>query len=144
MKNMNYIDVDIARSRFLRSGGVGDRTNFPEKFKSTIINNFYDKGILSKEQNIIILSYNDESDWTIITENELISKFQETNMRIKLRKILSAEWPKLSSNSKLNNDVLEITDIDGAKHIIRAEPGKPLSGIWNILKWVETKNSHRM
>jgi hypothetical protein len=47
-----------------------------------------------------------------------------------------------NSQSKLEMRTLQVTTLAGEKYTIELEPGQPLSGTWNVLKNVGTRNRH--
>jgi hypothetical protein len=91
----------------------------------------------------VIGSLRGPNNWLLLTTERLVWTAAGERHEIDVETIrdATADLKQLeNSQSKLEMRTLQMTTLEGNKYTIELEPGQPLSGTWNVLKNVGTRN----
>jgi hypothetical protein len=93
----------------------------------------------------VIGSLRGPNNWLVLTTERLVWTVAGERHEIGLESIRDAtvDLKQLeNTQSKLEMRTLQVTTLKGEKYTIELEPGQPLSGTWNVLKNVGTRNRY--
>jgi len=131
-------------SIFRRKGGDGAYTrlfdNLDPSQRSTLLAEFK----LNESELPVIGSIQDSSNWLVLTTERLAWSIEGKRREVAAIVIRDAtadlKHLQLRDHSKLETKQLQIVTMGDGEHSIELEPGAPLSGVWNILKNLGTRN----
>lgn len=137
-------DKDIMASIFKRKGQDGAHiklfSNIDAKTRDALLNIMPDLDW----DTVVIASYQDRHAWLIITTQQIIVTEEGVRAEYALSELDDATIDlhaiQREKTPKSSNDELIILRLNGTKYTIKVEPGAPFSGVWNVLKFVATKN----
>lgn len=132
-------------SIFRRKGGDGVYTRLVDSMnpgqRSTLLG-----AIKLRETELpVIGSLRGPNNWLVLTTERLVWTAAGERHEIDAENIrdAAADFKQLeNSQSKLEMRALQVTTLEGDKYTIELEPGQPLSGTWNVLKNLGTRNRH--
>jgi hypothetical protein len=132
-------------SIFLRKGGNGVFTRLFDSLdpgkRSTLL-----AALKLRETELpVIGSLGGPGNWLILTTERLVWGIDDARHEISVATIRDATANLKEfqhSQSKLEMKRLRIITLGGDEHTIELEPGRPLSGTWNVLKNVGARNRH--
>ncbi len=132
--------VDRALNIFERRGGAGEFTKPFQDFANDIQSELSNAAGIQEDEVPVIASYRAPDSWVLLTSRRLV--WQEGGdceslpwERIRDATIPMSAMAALRSSVKLENARLEVVTDTGKVEVL-VEPGKPLSGFWNVLKTV--------
>lgn len=144
---MKTLDENIGStlsSIFKRKGGDGKitylYTSADAKTKA-----FFDAKICGHEETPVLVSKKDEQNWLILTEKNLymsddngfrrVSNADIKEVRVDLTKM------RIARISMLDQEELILTIEDNSEFCVRVESGLPFSGLFSVLKNLETRHN---
>ncbi len=134
-------------SIFLRKGGEGVYTrlfdNLDVSHKIVI-----EKAVSFHTDELpIVGSVRSQSNWLVLTTDRLIYSIegQRTELLVGTIADAVADFTEVIAKNKTKAEMnkLKLLTLDRKEHLIEMEPGRPLSGIWNVLKNIGHRNRNR-
>ena len=131
-------------SIFRRKGGSGAYTRLFDSFETAQRLAFMTLLVL-REGELPVIGSMRGSDWLILTTERLmwIMDGKRHELAVETIRDATADLKQLQSGQgKLDMHTLKVTTLSGEEYTIELEPGQPLSGTWNVLKNLGTRNRH--
>lgn len=136
---------------FARSGGEGSRIRAFESFPEQVRERVRGEAEPSEREELILASYNDENNWTLLTSEQLIAKRASVAIRLGWSEISDATADlneartalAASKQGKLHLTRLWVVRPDGGRLELSLEPGPSFIAFWNVLKTVAVLTESR-
>jgi hypothetical protein len=96
----------------------------------------------------VLGSIDDSGFWFILTTERLMWSIRDRRCELSIGDIRDAivEFRKLQESKRalLTIKELQVMTFSGENYLLEMEAGKPLSGVWNVLKNIGTRNRHAL
>ncbi len=132
-------------SIFRRKGGDGAHTRLFDSMepgqRSTLLSSL----ALRATELPVIGSLPGSGNWLVLTTERIVWVMQGARQELatgNIRDAIADLVQLRNSQSKLQMRTLQVLTFSGEEYTIELEPGLPLSGIWNVLKNIGTRNRH--
>jgi hypothetical protein len=132
-------------SIFRRKGGDGAYTRLFDSLEPGQRSALLSGLKLRKTELPVIGSLRGPESWLVLTTERLVWASHGKRHELAADKIRDAvaDFKQLqTSESKLDMRTLRVITLTGEEYTIELEPGQPLSGTWNVLKNLGTRNRH--
>src|SRR5512133_3309692 len=129
---------------FERTGGSGVGTRPFDSLTEEIKDSIRSEAMLAEEELPILVCYQDEGRWLLLTSERLITKGHPPDDQIGWAEILDATVAdsevgkalSVSENGKLTLIRLRIVRANGSVREFEVESGRSFMALWNVLKTV--------
>ena len=118
---------------FRRSGETTDATGpfdlLPESLRGLLARDAH----LDANEMPVVASVLSDGVWLLITTDRVVFKSEEGVISLSLSEVRDVYSASLENANDKREDVLVLVT-DSTKYDVRVEPGRALSGIWNVLR----------
>jgi hypothetical protein len=132
-------------SIFQRKGGDGVYTRLVDNMDAGQRSTLLTAIKLRTTELPVIGSLRGPNNWLILTTERLVWTVAGDRHEIDVQAVRDASMDLKqleNSQSKLEARTLRVATLEGDEYTIEVEPGQPLSGTWNVLKNLGTRNRH--
>lgn len=138
------LSASALRGVFNRSGGAAAQTYLVDE-TSTDIPAFVETAIGSDVNDAVLLSWQSEGDWFVLTPDHLIISHKKAVRRVpvpEIARVTPVKTDTATNRPLLKNEMswFRVALRCGEVLTFRVDPGRSFIGVWNVLTSIEAAN----